>query len=85
MFCYTPSKALLCMVLTRYTMYCFERISGIIHLTPLLLIPFTEYPSSPSLCIYVGNKQEVGFAEICVLCACYVGCKDVGNLEVYVF
>ncbi|CAL5327929.1 unnamed protein product [Camellia sinensis] len=65
-------------------MYRFERISGIIHLTPLLLVPFTEYPSSPSLCIYVGNKQEVGFAEMCVLYACYVGCKDVGNPEDYV-
>ena len=73
-----------CMVLTRYTMYYFEKISGIIHLIPLLLIPFTEYPSSPSLCIYVGNKQEVGYAEMCVLYACYVGCKDVDYTVDYV-
>ena len=60
-------------------MYCFEKISGIIHITTLLIIPFTEYPSSPSLCIYVGNKQEVGYAEMCVLHACYVGSEDIGN------
>ena len=59
-------------------MYCFEKISGIIHLTPLLLIPFVEYPSSPCLCMYVGNKLEVGYAEMCVLHVCYVGSEDVG-------
>ena len=67
----------ICIVLTRTL--------EIIHATPLLLVPFTEYPSSPSLCIYVGNKQEVGYAEMCVLYACYVGSEDVGNLEAFVF
>ena len=63
------------MFCTSYDKYGFDKIyyvlfwktSGIIHVTPLLLVPFTEYPSSPSLCIYVGNKQEVGYAEMCVL------------------
>mgnify|MGYP003702223489 CR=1 FL=1 len=72
------------MVLTKIYYVLFEKISGIIHLTPLLLVPFTEYPSSPSLCIYVGNKQEVGYAEMCVLYVCYVGSEDVGNLKDYV-
>ena len=49
---------------------CFEKISGIIHLTSLLVIPFTEYPSLPSLCMYVGNKKEVGLAEVYVFCMC---------------
>ena len=77
------------MVLIKIYYVLFEKISGIIHLTPLLLIPFIEYPSSPSLCMYVGNKQEVGYAEMCilqgVLDACYVGNVYVGNFEAYVF
>ena len=56
------------MVLIKTYYVLFEKISGIIHLTPLLLVPFTEYPSSPSLCMYVGNMQEVGVAEVCVFC-----------------
>ena len=33
---------------------------------------------------YIGDKQEVGHAEMCVLYVCYVGSEDVGNLEDYV-
>ncbi|CAL5364554.1 unnamed protein product [Camellia sinensis] len=33
---------------------------------------------------YQGNKQEVGYAEMCVLDACYVGNIYVGNPEDYV-
>ena len=72
------------MVLIKIYYVLFEKISGIIHIKPLLLVPFTEYPSSPSLCIYVGNKQEVGYADMCVLHVCYVSSEDVGNLEEYV-
>ena len=64
-------------------MYCLLKISDVIHVNPLLLVPFTESPSSPSLCIYVGNKQEVGYAEMYVLHVCYVGSEDVDNLEDY--
>ena len=68
-------------------MYCFDKDLGNHSFTPLLLISFTEYPSSPSLCMYVGIKQEVGYAEMCVLQdvldACYVGNIYVGNLEDY--
>ena len=37
------------------------------------------------ICIYVGNKLEVGYAEMYVLYACYVGSEDVGNPEDYAF
>ena len=46
----------LCYVLFR------KEILNIIHAKPLLLVSFTEYPSSPSPYIYVGDEQEGGDA-----------------------
>ena len=39
------------------------KISDIIHFKPLFLISFTEYSSSPSIYIYVGDEQEGSDAE----------------------
>ena len=43
-------------------MYCFDKDLGYHSFNPLLLISFTEYPSSPSPYIYVGDEQEGGDA-----------------------
>ena len=43
-------------------MYCFDKDLDYQSCKPLFLISFTDYPSSPSPYIYVGDEQEGGDA-----------------------
>ena len=67
-------------------MYCFGRTSAIIHANPLLFIPFTECPGSPSLYIcrwWARRRWRLDVIRELVLDFCHAGlaCNYVGSLE----